>query len=82
MPGRGPKSSGGGQGSGRGGGMGRGADMGHGRPDSPGRSEESPGHLKEGAGERSAESFAPGHANRDSGMPQDGRDEDRGDDRA
>ena len=32
-----------------------------GRPDSPGRSEQSPGHLKKAAGARSARDFAPGH---------------------
>ena len=33
----------------------------HGRPESPGRSESSPGHLKKEAGSRSARDFAPGH---------------------
>jgi hypothetical protein len=82
MPGKGGgKSGGAGQGSGRGGGMGRGADMGHGRPDSPGRSEQSPGHLKKVAGERSAESFAPGHTRDDVGIPRNDRDEDGEEDR-
>lgn len=62
--------------------MGRGGDTGQGRPDSPGRSAESPGHLKKIAGERSAESFAPGHTRDDSGLPGNDRDEDNEDDRA
>lgn len=36
------------------------ADAGQGRPDAPGRSESSPGHLKKDAGARSARDFAPG----------------------
>jgi hypothetical protein len=74
MPGRGSKSGGGGPGSGHGGGVGNDGGMGHGRPEDPGRSEQSPGHLKKAAGERTAESFAPGHGRDDAGMPQDGQD--------
>lgn len=35
-----------------------------GRPESPGRSADSPGHLKKAAGEQSARDFAPGRADR------------------
>lgn len=42
-----------------------------GRPDSPGRSEQSPGHLKKAAGAQSARDYAPGRR---------GDDDDRGDD--
>lgn len=79
MPGQG-KARGGpmGRDGGRGDGGARGADrdggrpgggmrenVEHGRPDTPGRSEQSPGHMKRDAGEQSARDFAPGHRDRD-----------------
>ena len=76
MPGRG-KAGGQGRGKGHGGGDPDGGDAGRGnpgrddrggaapadegRPDGPGRSEWSPGHLKKDAGEQSARDFAHGH---------------------
>ena len=43
----------------------------HGRPDSPGRSEQSPGHLKKAAGARNARDYAPGRAG-EAGLPESG----------
>jgi hypothetical protein len=45
----------------------------YGRPDSPGRSEWSPGHLKKDAGADSASDYAPGHGGEAPG--QRGRDD-------
>jgi hypothetical protein len=61
MPGRG-KVGGHGRGKGHGGGDPSGSEsIDPGRPDSPGRSEWAPGHMKRAAGEQSARDFAPGH---------------------
>ena len=59
MPRKGPKPAKGGQ-SEHGMDVG-GSSPGRGRPESPGRSDSSPGHVKKEAGVTSAEEFAPGH---------------------